>query len=61
MSGGDVRFWHIASFRCAAKFGRYWRHSGHRAPPALNGYVANDPKRTSGLAFSSTTMTEPNT
>src|SRR5450830_1497818 len=25
------RFWHIASFCCAAKIGRYWRHSGHRA------------------------------
>jgi len=21
-----VHTWHIASFRCAAKFGRYWRH-----------------------------------
>jgi len=21
--GGDVRFWHIASFRCAAEFCRY--------------------------------------
>src|SRR5659263_228676 len=25
----DVGYWHIASFRCAAKLGRYWRHSGH--------------------------------
>src|SRR5450756_1619218 len=25
----DDRYWHIASFRCVAKFGRYWRHSGH--------------------------------
>jgi hypothetical protein len=25
----NVCCWHIASFRCAAKLGRYWRHSGH--------------------------------
>jgi hypothetical protein len=25
----DVCLWHIASFRCAAKLGRYWRYSGH--------------------------------
>jgi len=24
-----VCFWHLASFRYAAKLGRYWRHSGH--------------------------------
>ena len=26
----DVRTWPIATFRCAAGFGRYRRHSGHR-------------------------------
>ncbi len=26
--------------------GRYWRHSGHWLALALNGSVANDPKRT---------------
>src|ERR1035438_5566746 len=25
----DLRLWHLASFRCVAKFGHYWRHSGH--------------------------------
>jgi hypothetical protein len=24
----DVAYWPIASFRCAAKFGRYWTHGG---------------------------------
>ena len=28
------------SFRCAAKFGRYWMHSGHCSALALNGSVA---------------------
>jgi hypothetical protein len=27
----DVADWHFASFRCAAKFGRYRMHSGHHA------------------------------
>jgi hypothetical protein len=27
----DVAFWYLASFRCAAKFGSYWTHSGHDA------------------------------
>jgi hypothetical protein len=44
--GQNVRYWHLASFRCAAKFGRYWRHSGHCSALALNGSVAIDPKRT---------------
>jgi hypothetical protein len=42
----DVCFCHFASFRCAAKFGRYRRHCGHCSGLALNGSVANDPKRT---------------
>jgi hypothetical protein len=29
----DVGYWHIASLRYAAKFGRYWGHSGHRKLP----------------------------
>jgi hypothetical protein len=27
----DNRLWPIASSRCFSKFGRYWRHSGHRS------------------------------
>jgi hypothetical protein len=27
----DFRCWHIASFRCAAEFGHYQGHGGHRA------------------------------
>ena len=41
------RYWHLASFRCAAKFVRYWSNSGQRSAPVLNGPVANDPKQTS--------------
>ncbi len=40
------RDWHIASFRCAEKFGRYWVHSGHCSVLALNGLSANDPTAT---------------
>jgi hypothetical protein len=32
----DVACWHIASFRCVANFGRYWRHSGHAEPVLAN-------------------------
>src|ERR1035437_9313275 len=44
----NVAYWHIASFRCAAKIGRYWVHSGHWSAFALNGSVANDPMRQLG-------------
>jgi len=27
----NVGFWHIASFRCAAKLVGYWTNNGHRA------------------------------
>ena len=27
------RDWHIATFRCAAKFGRYWTNNGHSETP----------------------------
>jgi hypothetical protein len=40
------RYWHIASYRCAVKIGRYWVHSGHWPRLVLNSSVANDPKRT---------------
>jgi hypothetical protein len=40
--GGHVCFWHIASFCCAAKFGRYWVHSGHWPGLVLNSSVAID-------------------
>jgi hypothetical protein len=39
-------YWHLASFRCAAKFVRYWTKSGQRSALALNGSVAIDPERT---------------
>src|SRR5664280_768360 len=42
----DVCFWHIASFRCAAKLDRYWRHSGQVPASTLTNAVANDTKRT---------------
>jgi hypothetical protein len=29
LCGANVCLWHLASFRCAAKFGRYWVHNGH--------------------------------
>src|SRR5450759_499066 len=32
----------IATFRCAAKFGRDWSNSEHWSGLALNGLVAND-------------------
>src|SRR6266480_3142862 len=49
------RFWHIASFRCTAEFGRYRGHSGHRANRTnqarfirtrlgINSVFANPPK-----------------
>ena len=44
----QVRLWHFASFRCAAKIGRYWWHSVHWSALALNGSVTIDPKRTLG-------------
>src|SRR5664280_2342847 len=37
---------HIASFRCAARIGRYWTKSGHCSALARTGSVVNDPKRT---------------
>jgi hypothetical protein len=43
---GAVHTWHLASFRSAAKIGRYWSNSGHWSAPALNGLVANDPQQT---------------
>jgi len=36
-----VRLWPIASFRCAAKFGRYWGHSGHSETPPPEIILAN--------------------
>ena len=36
-----VRYWHIASFRCTAKIGRYWGNSGHRTGIAS----INDPRQ----------------
>jgi hypothetical protein len=42
----NVGFWHIASFRCVAKFGRYWSSSGHCSTPARNVSVENDPTET---------------
>jgi hypothetical protein len=39
----DVCFWHLASFHCAAKIGRYWGNSDHCSTMALNGSVAFDP------------------
>jgi hypothetical protein len=44
VAGGS--FWHIASFRCAAKFGRYWVHSGQNLDLARDDLSANDPERT---------------
>src|SRR5664279_3640784 len=37
----DVRYWHLADIRCAAKFGRYWVHSGHPTGIAS----INDPRQ----------------
>src|SRR5450756_2879972 len=34
------RFWHLASFRCAAKFVRYWSNSGQRWILARDGLSA---------------------
>jgi hypothetical protein len=31
---GAVHTWPLASFRCAAKFGRSWGHSGHSETPS---------------------------
>ena len=45
--GAKRRDWHIASFRCAAKFGRYWVHSGQRWILAPDGLSAFDPTATS--------------
>jgi hypothetical protein len=42
----DVAYWHFASFRSAAKIGRYWGHSGHWSAMARNASVVNDPERT---------------
>jgi hypothetical protein len=39
----NVCFWHIASFRCAAKFVAYWTNNGQRSARRLNGSAANDP------------------
>jgi hypothetical protein len=41
-----VRYWHIASFCCVAKFGRYWTNNGQRSVLTLDGYAANDPSAT---------------
>jgi hypothetical protein len=43
---GAVSSWHFASFRCAAKFVRYWSNNGHWSTQALIGLVANDPQLT---------------
>ena len=48
ISRSDLVLWHLASFRCAAKIGRYWRHSGHWSALARNALVAIDSKRTNG-------------
>src|SRR6516162_11716787 len=47
----NVRYWPTASFRCLAKFGRYWRHSGHWLRLGLDASVANDPNVWSGRAL----------
>src|SRR5450830_146833 len=41
-----VHTWHIASFRCAAKIGRYWTNNGQRSAQRLKSYAANDPSAT---------------
>jgi hypothetical protein len=42
----DVGYWPLASFRCAAKFSRYWRHSGHsERPPRPGGSIHKYPRR----------------
>ena len=46
-----VWVWPIASLRCLAKFGRYWRHSGHWLRLGLDASVANDPLRTSNASL----------
>jgi hypothetical protein len=42
----NVGFWHIASFRCAAKFVGYWTNNGQRSVLTLDGYAAIDPTAT---------------
>ena len=42
----NVAYWHFASFRCAAKIGRYWSNSGQILILASDGHDANDPTRT---------------
>jgi hypothetical protein len=44
--------WHIAAFAAPQHSGRYWSNSGQMSARALNGSVANDPKRTLNAAFS---------
>jgi hypothetical protein len=44
-----VRYWHIAAFRCAAKFVGYWTNNGQRSVLTLDGYAANDPTATSAV------------
>src|ERR1039457_1365686 len=47
----DVCFWHLASFRCAAKFVRYWSNSGQRWILAWDCLSANDANVWSGRAL----------
>ena len=47
----QVAYWHIASYRCAAKFIRYWNNSGQWPAPVLNGSVANDPSATLAVHY----------
>jgi hypothetical protein len=49
----------VAPFGCAGHV-RFSDHSGHSRIFAQHSLSAYDPERTSGLAFSSTTMPEPN-
>jgi hypothetical protein len=41
-------YWHIASFRCAAKLVAYWTNNGQTSSGRLKSYAAIDPKRTLG-------------
>jgi hypothetical protein len=54
-----VRFWPLASIRTHALNGRYWRYSGHWSALALNGSVANDPKRTCEFGVGETLARRP--
>jgi hypothetical protein len=44
--GCDFRFWHLASFRCAAKIVAYWTNNGQKAALGLDLSAAIDPTAT---------------